>query len=113
MKKILLFLLISMITIVAYSQTKTVGGPTTVGIQVTLKPYDGNVIYPFFWGTTYDTIQQVTNGTRYYVTESYSQYYSHPSVGNYIYWFIGVQAVSPSAPIQYLVWPSFYAKIAF
>ena len=113
MKRILLALLISMITVVASAQTKTVGGQTSIGLKVTLQQNDTHVIYPFFWEISQDTVAQVINGPKYWVVASYSQYYSHPAVGNYIYWFVELQAVDPNSPIQWLVYPSVYTKIAF
>lgn len=100
-------------TIPSYAQTTTVGGQTSVGLKVTLQQNDTHVIYPFFWSISQDTVAQVINGPKYYVVASYSESYSHPAVGNYIYWFVELQAVDFNSPIQHLVYPSIYTKIAF
>ena len=113
MKKVLLLLAIVAIAITTNAQTTTVGGQTSIGLKVTLQQNDTHIIYPFFWEISQDTVLQVINGPKYWVVGSYSQYYSHPAVGNYIYWFVELQAVDPNSPIQYLVYPSYFTKIAF
>lgn len=113
MKKLIIALIIAFSSFTANAQTQTLGGQTSIGVKVTLKQYDSYKILPTWWTCAQDTVQQVITGEKYYVTASYPLAFYYPTVGNWIIWFIDLQAVSPSAPIQYLTWPSYYAKIAF
>lgn len=116
MKRLIIILVIAIcavFTTPTIAQTIVVGGQTAIGLKLTLQQYDGNKVPSYIWSTTYDTIQQVINGPKYYVVESYPLYFSHPATGNWIVWMVGLVAASPSSPIQYLTWPSYYTKISF